>query len=125
MKSNRRVKRAARQLFRICMRDGVLDPARVRLVATRLAGSRRRGALPVLSSFQRLVRLESGRHTAVVESAAPLADSVREQIAAGLAKHYGPALDTSFEENRALIGGVRIKVGSDVYDGTVRARLAA
>lgn len=125
MKSNRRVKRAARQLFRLCVRDGALDAARVRLVAQRLSASSRRGALPVLTSFQRLVRLETGRHTAVVESATPLADSVRRQIADGLARTYGPDLDTAFRDNPALIAGVRIKVASDVYDGSVRARLNA
>ena len=125
MKITRRVKRAARQLFLVCMRDGALDPARVRLVAERLATSRRRGALPVLLNFQRLVRLETGRHTAVVESATPLADSVRAQIAQGLARTYGPDLETAFRDNPTLIAGVRIKVASDVYDGSVRARLNA
>ena len=125
MKSNRRVKRAARQLFRICVRDGALDAGRVRLVAQRLSASSRRGALPVLTSFQRLVRLETGRHTAVVESAAPLADAVRAQIAEGLARTYGPDLETAFRDNPTLIAGVRIKVASDVYDGSVRARLNA
>jgi F-type H+-transporting ATPase subunit delta len=125
MQSNRRVKRAARQLFRLCLRDGVLDAARVRLVAERLSTSRRRGALPVLTSFQRLVRLETGRHTAVVESATPLADSVRAQIADGLARTYGHDLETAFRDNPTLIAGVRIKVASDVYDGSVRARLNA
>ena len=37
----------------------------------------------------------------------------------------GIALNLSFGENPALIGGLRIKVGSDVYDGSVQARLAA
>jgi F-type H+-transporting ATPase subunit delta len=125
MTSNRRVKRAARQLFRLCLRDGTIDAERVRLVASRLAASSRRGALPVLTSFQRLVRLETGRHTAVVESATPLADSVRARIAEGLARTYGPELDTAFRDNPTLIAGVRIKVASDVYDGSVRARLNA
>lgn len=125
MKITRRVKRAARQLFLLCMRDGALDAARVRLVAERLAASSRRGALPVLTSFQRLVRLETGRHTALVESATPLADPVRAQIADGLARTYGPDLETTFRDNPTLIAGVRIKVASDVYDGSVRARLNA
>jgi F-type H+-transporting ATPase subunit delta len=125
MKANRRVKRAASQLFRLCLRNGAMDEARVRLVARELADSKRRGALPVLVGFQRLVRLETGRHTALVESAVPLSASVREQISGGLARNYGPNIETSFTENGALIGGVRIKVGSDVYDSSVRARLAA
>jgi F-type H+-transporting ATPase subunit delta len=108
------MKRSARQLFRGCVLDGVLDEKRARQVAGLLAGSRRRGALPVLSTFHRLVRLDRGRHTALAESATPLADAVREQIQAGLARAYGPTLETSFGENPAPIGGVRIKVGSDV-----------
>jgi F-type H+-transporting ATPase subunit delta len=125
MKANRKVTRAARQLFRLCLVDGLLDQGRVRQVAQSVATSTRRGALPILSQFLRLVRLDSERHTAVVESAAPLEAGMRESIAAGLARVYGPGLDASFEQNPALIGGMRIKVGSDVYDESVRSRLAA
>jgi F-type H+-transporting ATPase subunit delta len=125
MKANRKVKRAARQLFRLCVVDGVLDAARVRQVAQRIATSRRRGALRLLADFQRLVRLDRDRHTAVVESATPLTGSVREGIESSLARVYGPGLEAAFAPNPALIGGMRIKVGSDVYDDSVRARLAA
>ena len=125
MKATRRTKRAAKRLFRICVVDGVLDASRARAVAGRLAASRRRAALPVLASFQRLVRLDRERYTAFVQSATPLAEPLRAQILAGLARTYGPAIETSFGEDPALIAGVRIKVGSDVYDGTVRGKLAA
>ena len=125
MKGSRQVKRTARRLYRLCLVDGTLDPGRVRLVAGRLAGSNRRGALTILAGFQRLVRLDSDRHTAVVESATPLDETVRSQVSADLARRYGPRIDTTFVENAALIGGMRIKVGSDVYDGSVRARLAS
>jgi F-type H+-transporting ATPase subunit delta len=86
---------------------------------------RSRGSLAVLSDFQRLVRLERDRHTALVESATPLTDDVRRDLQESLKRRYGSALDTAFTENPDLIGGMRIKVGSDVYDGSVRARLAA
>ena len=125
MKANRKAKRAARRLFRLCMVNGVMDEARVRQVVQRIAASRRRGTLAILTDFRRLVRLDHGRHSALVESATPLADPLREQIHAGLGRAYGPALKTSFTTNPALIGGMRIKVASDVYDGSVRARLAA
>jgi F-type H+-transporting ATPase subunit delta len=125
MKQSRKARRAARQLYQLCLVDGLLDDGRVRLVARRVAASGRRGALPILSGFQRLVRLERDRHTAIIESAVPLAGSVRDAVQDGLARVYGRGLETSFGQNPALIGGMRIKVGSDVYDGTVRARLAA
>jgi F-type H+-transporting ATPase subunit delta len=125
MRANRKVKRAARQLFRLCLVDGVLDADRARQVAQRVVASGYRGALAILSDFQRLVRLDRGRHTAVVESATPLVADMREGIQAGLTRVYGPGLEATFAENPALIGGMRIKVGSDVYDDSVRARLAA
>jgi F-type H+-transporting ATPase subunit delta len=125
MKATRRTRRAARRLYRLCVVEGTLNGKRARTVAERLASSRRRGSLPVLAGFLRFVRLDRDRHSARVESAAPLGDTAREQIRSGLARTYGASLETSFAENPALIGGVRVKVGSDVYDGTIRARLAA
>jgi F-type H+-transporting ATPase subunit delta len=125
MRANKKVKRTARGLFRMCLADGVLNEERTRRTAQALASSRRRGALRVLSDFQRLVRLERDRHTALVESATPLAEPLRQDIQAGLARTYGETLEMSFGENPALIGGIRIRVGSDVYDGSIRARLMA
>jgi F-type H+-transporting ATPase subunit delta len=94
-------------------------------VAKRLAASNRRGAVAILSGFARLVRLDLDRRTARVESAAPLAPDLRKEIRNGLVRVYGPGLRTMFERNEDLIGGLRIKVGSDVYDDSVRAKLAA
>ena len=125
MKTTRKSKRVARQLFRLCLVDGRLDAARVEQVARRIAESKRRGTLAVLSGLHRLVRLERDRHTARVESAKPLTDDVRRNVQESLQRRYGSALDTAFAENPELIGGMRIKVGSDVYDGSVRARLKA
>jgi F-type H+-transporting ATPase subunit delta len=124
MKTTAKVRRAARDLFHLCHVDGRLDAERVRLVARQLAGSRRRGAFAILSAFQRLVRLDRDRHTAHVESATPLTATLQDGIRSGLLRTYGQGLEAVFAENPALIGGVRIKVGSDVYDGSIRARLA-
>lgn len=125
MKGRRKVQRAARHLYRLCRVNGLLDASRVQLVAARLASSKRRGALAVLTGFQRLVRLDVERHAAVVESATPLPPDLRDAVTADLARLYGGGIAASFRENDALIGGMRIKVGSDVYDSSVRARLAA
>lgn len=125
MTGNKRTRRAASQLFRLCLADGRLDDGRVREVAWRLGESTRRGALGVLSHFRRLVRLEHEQHTALVESAAPMTDDLQHTVRASLTRAYGPDLDTAFALDPTLIGGMRIRVGSVVYDGSVRARLAA
>ena len=125
MRASRKAQRTGRQLYRLCLVDGVLDPSRARQVASRLAGSPQRAAMPILSAFLRLVRLDRNRHAAVVQSAVPLGDEMRERVQGNLARVYGPGIDTSFEEDPLLIGGMRIRIGSDVYDDSVRARLAA
>ena len=125
MKTTRQARQEAKQLFRLCLVNGRLDEGRTRLVVNRVIESGRRGSLAVLSHFQRLVRLEHARYTALIESAAPLPDELRVSVRSGLERVYGPGIATSFVQNPALIAGMRIKVGSDVYDGSVRARLAA
>ena len=125
MKANRKTRRLARALYRLCLVNGAIDGGRARRVSRRLASSGSRGSLPILVEFHRLVRLDHDRHAALVESATALATSVRDGILADLSRVYGPGLHTSFRSNATLIGGVRIKVGSDVYDGSLQGRLAA
>ena len=45
------------------------------------------------------------------------------ELVASLKKKYGSDLTTEFVVNPELLGGMRIRVGSDVWDGTVRNRL--
>jgi F-type H+-transporting ATPase subunit delta len=125
MRTTRRARREARRLYRACIVGGLLDDARTRQVVERVAGARRRGSLPILSHFQRLVSLDRVRHQAVVESATPLPPDLRASVESAVARVYGPGVSTSFADNPALIGGMRVKVGSDVYDGSVRAALLA
>jgi F-type H+-transporting ATPase subunit delta len=125
MKTSRQIKREAKRLFRLCLVNGLLDEGRTRQVVQRMIESKRRGDLALLSHFQRLVKLDHARRTAEVESAITLPPDLRTTIQAGLARVYGPGISASFAHNPSLIGGMRIKVGSDVYDGSVRARLAA
>ncbi len=125
MKTTRQIKREAKRLFRLCLVNGLLDEGRARQVVQRVIQTKRRGGLALLSYFRRLVKLDSARQTAQVESVMPLPADLRASIQAGLARIYGPGISASFVHNPELIGGMRIKVGSDVYDGSVRARLAA
>jgi F-type H+-transporting ATPase subunit delta len=125
MKTARQAQREARQLYHLCLVDGRLDESRVRHVVARMVGAGHAGGLAVLTRFERLVRLDRDRHSARVESAQPLPPEVRGSIESGLAGLYGPDLVISFEDDPALLGGVRIQVGSDVYDGSVRGGLAA
>ncbi len=124
MKNTRQTRREAKQLFRLCLVNGLLDDGRVRQVVQRILEAKRRRSPALLARFLYLVRLDRDRHRAEVESATPLEADLRDSIQAGLARKYGPGISASFAVNQALIGGMRVRVGSDVYDGSLRAGLA-
>jgi len=125
MKPGKQIAREAKQLFRLCVRNGRVEEERVRWVVQRVLESKRRGYLTLLGAMHRLLKLEYERHEAEIETAVPLPFDLRERVQAGLREVYGPELTWSFAQNTGLIGGMRIKVGCDVYDSSIRFALGA
>jgi F-type H+-transporting ATPase subunit delta len=123
MKISKQALRDARQLFRSCHVNGLLDESRVRQVLALLVTQKPRGFLGILSRLHRLVKLDLERRAANVESAAPLAAGLQADLKSRLENIYGAGLSIAFTQNPALIGGLRIQVGSDLYDGSVKTRL--
>ncbi len=123
MKVSKQARREAKALFRGCLRDGALDEGRVKASVQWLIERKPRGYLAIAAHFQRLVKLELERRTARVESATPLAPELQAGIQTQLSRLYGAGLNINFVHNPALIGGLRVKVASDVYDGSIQGRL--
>ena len=123
MKSGKDAQRIARQLLKATVKDGVVDAGVVKTVARTLIDKQPRGFLKVLSAYTRLVRLELERTYAVVESAQRLDVPTEKSVEADLQKKYGGKLTVEFREKPGLIGGMRVRVGSDVWDGSVKNRL--
>ena len=116
-------RRDAKQLFRSTLVNGVMDEGRVRSVVQKVLEQKPRGYLAILGHLTRLVKLEQDRRAAKVESAVALTPEQQNGVAANLHRLYGHGLNLSFQVNPALVGGLRVRVGSDVYDGSVAARL--
>jgi len=95
----------------------------VRQAVQQVIAQKPRGYLAILAHFQRLVKLDLDRRTARVESPVPLSEAQQASIQANLTRRYGAGLTYTFAQNPTLIGGLRVQVGSDVFDGSVRARL--
>jgi len=125
MKVTKRSQRDAKELFRACRVQGVLDENRVREIVRRVIESKPRGYLGILNHFRRLVQLELARRTARIESAVPLPPPLQSSLESNLTRRYGPGLAFQYSQNPALLGGVRIHVGSDFYDGSIQGRLTA
>jgi F-type H+-transporting ATPase subunit delta len=125
MKITKRAKREAKQLYRFCLVGGLLDENRVRQIVQRAVAISKRDCPSILAHFLRLVKLDCAQRTATIESATPLPADLQTVVRTGLTRRYGPGLTTTFAERLELIGGMRIQVGCDVYDGSVRAGLEA
>jgi F-type H+-transporting ATPase subunit delta len=125
MKIGKQARRDAKDLFLACRRDGVLDESRVRQTVSQVLASKPRNYLAALTHFQRLVELDIQNRTVRVENAVPTSEALTADLKASLIRKYGPGLEFQFSVDPSLIGGLRIQIGSDVLDGTVKTRLAA
>ena len=104
--------------------DGQLDAGKVRQTVGLLIEKKPRGYLGILHHLQRLVKLDEASRTARVESAVALTDAQQQDVRASLTRLKGGEVSVEFAENAGLIGGMRVKIGDDVFDGSVQARLA-
>ena len=123
MKISKQALREARQLFRSCLVNDLLDESRVRQAVALLAEKKPRGYVEILSRLHRLVKLEWSRRSVSVENAVEMTPALTQSIRASLEKQYGAGLNIQYSVNPQLIGGMRIQVGSDLYDGSVKTRL--
>jgi F-type H+-transporting ATPase subunit delta len=123
MRLNKESRKVCRELFRTSFTNRKLDAAKVRTLVQAIVEVKPRHYLDILKNFQRLVRLEVEKSHAVIESAGPLSADTGSKVAADLRAKYGTGLTTEFRVTPALIGGLRIKIGNDVWDGSVHHRL--
>ena len=112
-------------MLKLSLTNGKLDQQKVSRMVQTVLSEKPRHYAEVLKSYQRLVRLEVERRRVVVESATPLNGQVKDQVLMRLRARYGEDLTTEFRTNPVLLAGLRIKVGDDVWDGSVRHRLNA
>ena len=89
-----------------------------------LVANQRLAVLPeVALQFRRLKNRAEGVADCLIETAFPLAEGQVNELLAALGKRFGIRLRPTVQVNPALIGGVRIAVGDQVLDNSVRARL--
>lgn len=123
MKISKEARKMSRELFRLTFTDGKLDNSKIKTIVSKVAESKPRHYIEVLKDYQRLIRLEVEKHHAIIESAAPLDKKTSDQLEKNLRAKYGQDLTTEFKVTPQLIGGLRIRLGSDVWDSSVKGRL--
>ena len=123
MKINKEIRRLSREMVRASFADGQLDSGKITSLVQSLIAKRPRNYIGILQNYKRLLRLEIEKRHARIESASELSAETNSQILQNLKKKYGRDLTTEFVVDRELLAGMRVRVGSDVWDGSVRHRL--
>ncbi len=123
MKNNKEIRQLSRGMLRASFTDGQLDNGKISALVQSLVTKKPRHYIDVLQHYKRLLRLEIEKRHARVESAMRLDEQTAKQIVDRLKRKYGNDLTADFEIDSALLGGLRVRVGDDVWDGTLRSRL--
>jgi F-type H+-transporting ATPase subunit delta len=122
-----KVSKDARKLSRLMLRNsftsGKLDEQKVSGMVQSVLEAKPRHYVAVLQDYQHLLQLEAEKRRAVIESATPLNRSLGERIIENLKGRYGEDLTAEFRTNPELLGGLKIKIGNDVWDGSIKERL--
>ena len=123
MKISKTAAATARRVYGLCQVNGRLDEARLSKAVAKLKSGQARELHAVLGALHRLARLELEGRKVTVESAVELDEASRSKVLAELTGKYGAGLEIQYKINADLIGGMRIRVGDDVFDGSVQGRL--
>ncbi|MEM7014790.1 MAG: F0F1 ATP synthase subunit delta [Verrucomicrobiota bacterium] len=124
MKGSKDAIRNARQLLKLTLVDGKVDGDRAKAIIKKISTQKPRGYIGIIDAFGNLVRLELAKRHAIVESAVELEPATQKSVTADLKSKYGDDLTFEFSVDPELLGGMRVRVGSDVWDGSVKARIA-
>ena len=125
MAAKKQTQQLARQLFKLSFENGQITAERVAGVLGYVEKIQPPQMVAVLKAYQRLVATELGRGQAIVEHAGAVSPAVLQAIAAQLTKKYARPVTTTAKANPALLAGLRVRIGDDIYENSVSSQLGA
>ena len=123
MKVSKDAASAARRIYRLCAPEGKLDEDKIRKAFKKIGEAKPRDYRAIMHSLLNLVRIDEKSRQALIESATELDTPSRVRIEKNLNEQYGGGLSFTYKTDAELLGGVKIRVGNDVWDGSVQSRL--
>jgi len=115
----------ARQLFNMSVVDGAVSADRVSGVLQYVEKHNPPNPVMVLKAYRRLITAEVAKSVAVVEHAGAINDAMLAAIDASMTRKYGRVVTATATPNAALLAGLRVQVGDDIYESSVAGQLAA
>ncbi|MGD0480716.1 MAG: ATP synthase F1 subunit delta [Terracidiphilus sp.] len=93
------------------------------LLAVLINNNRIAHVAEVAADWRRILQEQQGIRPAEIVTARELSEEERDALAADVAKLAGAKIDASFRLDKGILGGAVVRIGSTVYDGSVRGRL--
>jgi F-type H+-transporting ATPase subunit delta len=113
----------SRKLFLLCLNRGKVVEGCVFAVVDALIKEKPSQYLQILRELTRRIRLALADSQARVQSAVPLSSRERSLVKEKLTSFYDKDLEVQFEDDAEVLGGLRIQIGSEIWDGTVLSYL--
>jgi F-type H+-transporting ATPase subunit delta len=124
MRADKKTKALAKQLFKLSVVNGAVSPEQVAGVLGYIEKVAPRNSLGLLKLYRSAIVTELAKSHARVEHAGPLSDSALSLIASAMTKKYARPVTATAQANPKLLAGLRVRIGSDVYESTVSGQLA-
>jgi F-type H+-transporting ATPase subunit delta len=115
----------ARKLFALSLADGVVSAERVGGVLAYVEKHHPANPVMVLKAYQRYIATELAKSEAVVEHAGPVTDAMLASIGAAMTRKYGRTVKATSKPSAALLAGMRVHVGDDIYESSVAGQLSS
>jgi F-type H+-transporting ATPase subunit delta len=125
MRADRKTRLLAKQLFKLSLANGDVSPEQVAGVLGYVEKSSPRHALTLLKLYHRAIATEFAKSRALVEHAGPITDTTLKLIEGAMSQKYHRPISATAAARPQLLAGLRVRVGSDVYESTVSGQLAA
>ncbi|HLP07588.1 MAG TPA: F0F1 ATP synthase subunit delta [Opitutaceae bacterium] len=123
MSATKQIRATAKQLLALSLEDGQLSETKVRAVLAWFEQKPPAHAAATLREYHRLVLHEVSRSRARIEFAGTLASGAVASIITELSRIYHRPISATTIENPALIAGVRVSIGDDVFERSVAGQL--
>jgi F-type H+-transporting ATPase subunit delta len=125
MRADKKTKLLAKQLFKLSLVNGAVSPEQVTGVLGYVEKTTPRHTLALLKLYQRAIVTELAKSRALVEHAGPVTDATLRSMVAAMTKKYKRPVTATAQPNPKLLAGLRVRVGSDVFEASVSGQLAA
>jgi F-type H+-transporting ATPase subunit delta len=124
MAADKKTKLLAKQLFKLSLAGSAVSPEQVSGVLGWIEKHSPRHPLALLRTYHRYIATELAKSRAVVEHAGSVSAAALQLIESAMTKKYRRPVAAVAQPNPKLLAGLRVRVGSDVYESSISSQLA-